>query len=50
MTILIPKKKEKNMRRRWKVKKGKSKRVFRKTARPVKFNKRRGLKRGGTRL
>ena len=31
--------------------KGKSKRLFRKTARPVLMNKRRpGLKRGGTRL
>ena len=42
------------MRKRWKVKKGKSRKLFKKTARPVTMNKRkvtgRGIKRGGTRL
>ena len=39
------------MRKRYKISKGRSKKLFRKTARPVKANKvRSGIKRGGTRL
>ena len=39
------------MRKRFPMPKGKSKRLFQNTARPVLMNKRRpGLKRGGTRL
>lgn len=42
------------MRKRWKMNKNRSKRLFKKTARPVKRNKKyntgRGIKRGGTRL
>lgn len=39
------------MRKRFKISKKKSKRIFRKTAKPILINKKRkGLKRGGIRL
>ena len=42
------------MRKRWKMNNRRSKKLFRKTARPVNMNKRkqagRGIKRGGTRM
>lgn len=42
------------MRKRWKTSKGRSRKLFRKTARPVVMNKKkntgRGIKRGGTRM
>ena len=42
------------MRKRWKMNRRRSRRLFRKTAKPVRMNKKyntgRGIKRGGTRL
>jgi hypothetical protein len=42
------------MRKRWKVKKSRSRKLFKATSKPVRLNKKyvtgRGIKRGGTRL